>query len=162
MENVAWALIGTALGGLLAILGNVIAVHMQLRADERKSQSKSFDVLRKEKKDTYLRLLAVCRRLRYLSRPGRERPLARVDELRTELSSITYEIDLIAPPEVAHASQRLAMATREYLSLSLARDAETAGDQRESLETHKSKARLLVDEFIVAARADLDASQITR
>lgn len=44
-----------------------------------------------------------CRRLRYLARPGREHSVSLIDELRTALSSVTYEIDLISTPEVSQS-----------------------------------------------------------
>src|SRR5690348_6905921 len=96
VSSAVWGVIGALVGGFLTFLGNLtvsknerVGRAQELAAEQRASA-------REERKRAYLRLLTVCRQIRTLARPGRQRGTADIDTLRLELSSATYEIDLIA------------------------------------------------------------------
>lgn len=161
MTNPAiWGMMGTVVGALVVFSANIITVRMQARTDESRINRERAEQFRRERKTAYLRLLGVTRRMRYLSRPGRDRTTPVVDELGNELSLVSYEVELIAPPDVVAASDRLAQATRTYLRLAQEWDRTPEPDGGDShslaaLEAQRATTRSLVDEFVSAARADL-------
>lgn len=165
VDPVAWGIVGTAVGGTLAIAGNVISVRMQSRTDLERARQGRSELLRDERKDAYLRLLGVCRRMRYLARPGRQRTTVQLDDLGTELSSAVHEVALIAPRQVARAAEQLADATRAYLKLRVEYEGvpETErGNQIETeLDTLRRSARESAEAFLQTAREDLALDPIT-
>ena len=110
---------------------------------------------REERKSAYLGLLVICRQMRTLSRPGHAREASQLDQLRMELSSATYEIDLIAAPDVSTAAQNLAQQVRGYLNEAI--QADQQGDEASSgaLQDRRLQVRAVVDQFIDLCRGDL-------
>ena len=92
------------------------------------------------------RLLNTARRLRYLARnPERAEPDA-IDNLRTELSTTQYEIELISNNEIAEVANTVRRATLDYLNA--AHDNRPTDDERHA-------ARAAVSEMIISAQRDL-------
>ena len=116
----------------------------------------------------YLRLLTAARRLRYVARPGALRDTAEIDSLRTELSSVTYEIELMASRQIASRADGVRRKTLDYLNAALgAAPAEAAlvpAEESDSVQSLRHAARAAVDDFIKAAQGDLGlapAAQVT-
>jgi len=63
-----------------------------------------------------MRLSTAGRRLRYLARPEAKRDADVIDSLRTELSSVHFEIELIALPEVVNRSNKVRRETLSYIN----------------------------------------------
>ena len=157
MENAVWGFIGTAVGGFLTMLSSWTVSRAQHRHELESRHADRLIAEREERKIAYLRLLAICRQLRTLSRPGRSRDVAELDRLGGELSSATYEIDLISGPLTALAAQTLAQAVRVYLheAKSLP-EANAATSDMSVLDEQRVIVRKLVDDFIESARQDLE------
>lgn len=143
-----WGLFGVILGGALTIAGNLLLNVRQ-----------SAEAARNERKMAYLVLLNSARKLRYLSRPGRNHDIEELDSERTQLSTANYEIELLAARQVAAAADQLRRRTLDYLNL--ARKSQeppplpTSAPRNVDLEDARRNARLANDVFIDVARSDL-------
>lgn len=159
MNSVGWTIVGTIVGGALTIIGNVISDRMRIASDRAKNYQARYENLRAERKGNYLRLLDSCRKIRYLARPERPRPQLHLDELGRELFLVSYEIDLVAPPAVRDAANRLAEATRDYLRARVECDEISDPAEVEAAEgdiaIHRARARDRARDFLREARKDL-------
>lgn len=159
MSPALWGLVGTVVGGVLAMVGSVLMQRLAAAEQAQAEQRQVQEVARAERKLAYIRLLTAARRLRYLARPESTIDPGELDSLRTDLSSLNYEIELIAAPDVVFCSNHLRRKTMDYLNA--ARTTATGTSSRpEEVTALRLAARKAVDEFIAAARSDLvtDAS----
>lgn len=164
VDSAAWGLfgsvVGTAVGAFLTLLGSWNVARVEGRRAAESERRKTDAVRRQEQRAAYLRLLMICRQLRTLARAGRDRQQLELDRLRSDLSSATYEIALIAPENVAHIADELAMAVREYIYDA---QVEYAADPQKkpsaALESRRSHARAVVDQFIEIANDSLSADK---
>jgi hypothetical protein len=160
VSSAAWGAIGTVIGGLLTVSTTWLLSRSQRRDAQAAEAARSAQRSTQERKQAYMQLLVTCRQLRFAARPGSSQTTETIELLRTDLSSLTYEIDLIAPKAVALQSQDLAQATRDYLRkgqvLAARSAAEWMDQERADLDQARSKVRELVDRFIDLARADID------
>lgn len=153
MSAAFWGLLGTVVGGLLAMAGNVLVHRLTAVERARFERELAAQRARAERKTAYVRLLTAARRLRYLARPGSTIDPAELDELRTDLSSVNYEITLISPSDMASSANELRRRTMDYLN---AAAWPTGSSQSEEATTElRLAARRAVREFIAAARRDL-------
>jgi hypothetical protein len=110
-----------------------------------------------------MRLLTTARRLRYLARPNVTRDPEDIETLRTELSSVRYEIALIASREIADRANAVRRATLDYLNAARASRAEGGEPVEQSPELRELRhaARSAVRQFIEVAYADLGGDRRT-
>ncbi|MCP9000335.1 hypothetical protein NFC73_11430 [Pseudarthrobacter sp. RMG13] len=143
-----WGLLGVLLGGALTIGGNLLL-----------SDREAAEAARNEKKLAYLALLTSARKLRYLSRQGRNRDIDELDADRTQLSTANYEIELLATRQVASSADQLRRSTLDYLNLARKSYETDVGptlvDRVDDLAIARRSARMANDVFIEAARSDL-------
>jgi hypothetical protein len=105
---------------------------------------------RAERKAAYIRLLTAARRLRYIAANPQSADGAVIDDLRTEMSTTQYEIELIAGHEMVKAANTLRNATLDYL---------TAAQRGEDTDVLGSAARAAVSAVITMAQRDLAEPQ---
>lgn len=150
VDAAVWGVIGTLIGGLLTILGQV-AMHANEQSTRKREQDAAARVAaRDERKNAYTRLLTIARKLRYIARDPTSKPdRSELNALRTELSTVQYEIELIAPTALVIAANNVRRATLDYLNESM-EDADPGrlGDLR-------VRSREAVGALISAAREDL-------
>jgi len=156
MSPAGWAITGTVFGAALTTAGNLLQrwFDASIRAKaEREEQSKR---TRDERKVAYLRLLTAARGLRFLSQ-GAAADGDDVDALRTELSAVNYEIELIGSAAVIARAEEVRRKTLDYVHVVAERrgTGEPTDLQREAAVA----ARQAVDDFIKAAQSDLDVPQ---
>jgi hypothetical protein len=150
VDAALWGLIGTVVGGVLTLLGNFL-LHFTEKAARRKEEAAaSRSRARDERKAAYLRLLTASRKLRYIARNSADSAMEEIDSLRTELSTVQYEIELIAAIAVVTRANDLRRATLDYLNAALS-DSDPADIDKRRLAT-----RAAVGHLIGAARTDLD------
>lgn len=157
MSAAGWGLLGTVFGAVLTTAGNLVQRWFEAssrRRDEREEQAKR---TREERKVAYLRLLTAARGLRFLSHPasGAE---ADIDALRTELSTVNYEIELIGSPAVVARAEEVRRKALDYVDVVVARGASAGGDPSDHQRDLALAARQAVDDFIKAAQSDLDVA----
>jgi hypothetical protein len=146
MDAAVFGIVGVLLGGVLTIVGNYLLLRTQ-RADATNAERRAaLARAREERKIAYLGLLNTARRLRYLARhPERAEPDT-IDNLRTELSTTQYEIELISNSDIAEVANTVRRATLDYLNA--ARDNRPTDDERRA-------ARAAVSDMVISAQRDL-------
>jgi hypothetical protein len=160
MSNAVWGLLGTLVGGLTALLTQVV-VHRFERSDRKEREAAAErEKARDLRQAAYLRLLAAARALRYEARSASADDL---DSLRLELSTVNYEIALIAPQEMSQSADRVRRKTLDYWNLAAAApDDETATpEQLAERKTRRLAARQAVDDFLQKATDDLGLASAT-
>lgn len=149
MDPAIWGFIGTAIGAALTILGN-LALHTTERSARRREEAAAAQArMRDERKLAYLRLLSAARKLRYVAREPSEESKKDLDSLRTELSTVQYEIELIAPTAVVTRANTLRRSTLDYLNAALIQA------DPEAIDAHRKSSRRAVSALVSAARVDL-------
>jgi hypothetical protein len=156
MDNAFWGLLGTAVGGVLALAGNLLSTRLQLKTQAQHEGAQRRQAERDLRRICYLQLLDTARRLRFAARAGRDHSVNHRDELGTTLSRLVYEVEMTSSDPVVQAAQHLAGATRDYVRLGVALGDET--DQAKAEEVSRSRviAREAADKFIQAARLELE------
>lgn len=162
MSAAAWGLIGIFVGSLITIAGNLLMHRFESSERAERARAEAEARAREERKLAYMRLLTTARRLRYLARPKVVRDPEEIETLRTELSSVRYEIALIAP-EVADDANAVRRATLDYLNAARATRAENGEPVEQSPELRKLRlsARSSVRDFIEVAFQDLGGDRRT-
>jgi hypothetical protein len=159
MDAAAWGLIGTVIGGMITIIGNLFTRRMDRESQANKDRVQRVQLARDQRKLAYLRLLTAARKLRYESRPAAQRDPIDVDSLRTELSTVNYEIELVASAEVAAKADLVRRTVLDYLNAAIKNPVQKAADgtstPSKAVEEARKQARLAVDQFIKVSRADL-------
>lgn len=140
--------------------GNMLLQRLAAAERAQAERQQSEQSARAERKLAYIRLLTAARRLRYLARPESTIDPAELDSLRTDLSSVNYEIELIGPPDVVSRSNELRRKTMDYLNAARAA-AVTMSRGPEEVASLRLLGRKAVEDFIATARSDLvtDASR---
>ena len=156
------SLVGVAVGGTLAFLGNLFIHRQSSKAAEAARAHEREALAREERKQAYLSLLRSARELRYLARLGSSADRAAVDAARTELATAAYEIELIAAPSMAKRAEKVRKRVGDYWSA--AREAPAVDPQGRielvaGIKAQKKRARAAVNDFVRAARGDLEAAQ---
>jgi hypothetical protein len=153
----AWGLVGIFAGSLITIAGNLVMHRLESSERAERAHAEAEARAREERKLAYMRLLTTARRLRYLARPNVARDPEDVETLRTELSSVRYEIALIASQEIADQANAVRRATLDYLNTARASPAEGGepAEQSPELRELRHAARSAVHHFIEAAHVDL-------
>jgi hypothetical protein len=154
-----WGLLGTFVGGFITIAGNWIVQRAGRAEREASERVQAAERARDQRKDAYLRLLTAARRLRYLARPGATRDTEEIDSLRTELSSVNYEIELMSSPEIASRADDVRRKTLDYLNAALEA---SPIEESEPVQLLRHTARAAIDNFIKAAQFDLGLAPAAR
>ena len=82
-----------------------------------------------------------------------------IDALRTELSSVNYEIELIGSPAVIARADDVRRKTLDYVDVVIDRRVRRPGTNRPTTSARLAiAARQAVDDFIKAAQSDLDVA----
>jgi len=146
MGAAIFGVVGVLVGGVLTIAGNYLLFRTQRSESARAERAASIARARDERKAAYLRLLTAARRLRYVARNAQAANPGTVDDLRTELSTTQYEIELISSPQIARAANTVRSTTLDYLNTALA---------RQPTDAARRVAREAVSQMIIAAQRDL-------
>jgi hypothetical protein len=152
MSAAGWGLIGTLFGGGITVFGNWFMHRAERSERETRAAAEAAARAREERKIAYLRLLTAARRLRYIARPEASRDKDEIDGLRTELSTVQYEIAVVALPEMGMRSDLVRRSTLDYLNEALD---EAAPQQSPAVKKLRRAARAAVDEFVEAAHDEL-------
>src|SRR4051812_29456461 len=97
MGAAAWGAIGAVVGGTLTLIGSIVATRSQQHQTKMADELRRSDDLRRERKSAYLQFLSTVRRLRFVARRNGSDDGSDELQLRSALSSLTYEIEIIAP-----------------------------------------------------------------
>jgi hypothetical protein len=146
MVPAIFGVIGVLVGGSITTIGNLLLFRRQQEAAARADVLADRARVRAERKAAYLRLLTAARRLRYIARNAHSADATAIDDLRTEISTTQYEIELIASYEIAEAANTLRRKTLDYLNA--ARDGQPTDEPRR-------EARAAVSALITTAQRDL-------
>jgi hypothetical protein len=115
VDQAAAALIGTAIGATIGLLGSGGLWILQGRRDRSVREEAARVEVERERRLQYVEFLTVAREVRYASIRSFERlatrPIEDVDVLLTQLSRAYYTIALTAPADTA----ALAWTVREYV-----------------------------------------------
>ena len=146
MQAAVFGIVGVLLGGILTFAGNYLLHKSESAEAARIEHAAAAARARDERKAAYIRLLTTARRLRYVARNPDRGDSDAIDDLRTQLSTTQYEIELISSYEIAVVANSVRRATLDYLNASL--------DGRPTDDTRR-KARGAVSEMVTAAQRDL-------
>jgi hypothetical protein len=155
MSAAGWGLLGTLFGAALTTAGNLLQRWMDASTRNKAERGEQAKRTREERKVAYLRLLTAARGLRFLSQ-GSGADAADVDALRTELSSVNYEIELIGSPAVIARAEEVRRKTLDYVDAVTERGSEPGNEPTSHQREAALAARQAVDDFIKAAQSDLD------
>lgn len=163
MAPALWGFLGTLVGAIATIAGSLALSHLERRDRKEREAGSAVVQAREERKRAYLRLLTAARQLRYLSRPDAPRDQDAINSLRTELSIVHYEIELISPREIVERSDLVRRRTLDYLNDALE---EVSGDLRPSgqsaqVRDRRLAARSAIEDFVNGARGDLGVAAET-
>jgi hypothetical protein len=163
MNAAAWGLIGILVGSVITITGNVLMHRLERSERGERARAEETARAREERKLAYMRLLTVARRLRYLSRPNATRDAGVIETLKTELSTVRYEIELIAPPGIAEGANTVRRATLDYLNEATTTSTASFESLEQSADVKRLRrtARTAVHDFIEAARDELESAAAT-
>lgn len=140
----AAGLIGALIGGAAALAGSLIAS----RDTKQARAQNALKAARDERMAAYAQLLTAARKLRYLAR-GESVGGWTEEEIKTELSTAQYVIEMLAPKEMIALGEAVRGKTLVY---SGAKD--KSKDEVERAEL-REVARAAVDAFTAGARTDL-------
>ena len=146
MEAAVFGVIGVLLGGVLTFAGNYLLHKTESAETARVGQAAAAAHARDERKAAYLRLLTTARRLRYVAHNPDRGESDAIDDLRTQLSTTQYEIELISSYEIAVVANSVRRATLDYLNAAL------DGRPTDAARRH---ARNAVSQMVTAAQRDL-------
>jgi hypothetical protein len=142
--SLAAGLIGALIDAAAALAGSVIA-------SRDTKQARAHDALkaaRDERMAAYAQLLTAARKLRYLAR-GDSVGGWTAEEIKTELSSAQYVIEMLAPAEMIALGEAVRRDTLNYAGAT-----EKGKNEAERAEL-REVARAAVDAFTAGARSDL-------
>ena len=159
MSAAGWGLLGTLFGAVLTTAGNLLQRWMDASSRQKAERDEQAKRTREERKVAYLRLLTAARGLRFLSSPGSGDD-ADIDALRTELSTVNYEIELIGSAAVIARADEVRRKTFDYVDVVIGgRGAGGGGEPSDHQRDLALASRQAVDDFIKAAQSDLGVAQ---
>jgi hypothetical protein len=156
MSAAGWGLFGTVIGAVLAMVGNLVLRLVDMFDRRDRDRAQAAEQARGERKLAYLRLLTAARRLRYLPRPSATLDAEEIDSLRTELSTVNYEIALISSTAIASRADDVRRKTLDYVNVVFDDQGHLSPTgQSDDTQRLRQAARDAVDRFQEAARSDL-------
>jgi hypothetical protein len=159
MSPAGWGLLGTVFGAALTTAGNLLQRWLESSTCNKAEREEQAKRTRDERKVAYLRLLTAARGLRFLSQ-GSAADGTDVDALRTELSSVNYDIELIGSPAVIARAEEVRRKTLDYVDVVTDGRGTAAGNEPTDHQRGAAvAARQAVDDFIKAAQSDLDVAE---
>jgi hypothetical protein len=159
MSPAGWGLLGTVFGAALTTAGNLLQRWLDSSTRNKAEREEHAKRTRDERKVAYLRLLTAARGLRFLSQGSAEEDTD-IDALRTELSSVNYEIELIGSPAVIARAEEVRRKTLDYVNVVTDRRGTAAGNEPTDHQREAAvAARQAVDDFIKAAQSDLGEAE---